>query len=124
MNPIKPLLAPLFAVAGVLHFTHPEPFDGVVPKQLPGSPRFYTYASGVAELACAALIANRATRPLGGLLSVALLAAVWPANGVHAYKSRKTPGLREVTLARLPLQIPLMRAAWSIAAEPARRSRR
>src|SRR5690242_3037660 len=35
---------------GTLHFVAPKPFDGIIPAELPGSARFYTYASGVAEL--------------------------------------------------------------------------
>ena len=50
--------ATVFGVAGVLHFAQPKPFDGLVPEGLPGSPRFYTYASGVAELALSAVIAG------------------------------------------------------------------
>lgn len=40
-------------VMGVLHFVKPEHFDRIVPRALPGSARFYTYASGVAELGVA-----------------------------------------------------------------------
>ncbi|MCB9416692.1 MAG: hypothetical protein H6522_05775 [Mycolicibacterium sp.] len=35
---------------GVGHFVMPKPFDTIVPAELPGSPRFYTLASGVAEI--------------------------------------------------------------------------
>ena len=45
----------LLGGAGVLHFLKPEPFDSIVPAGLPGSARAYTYASGVAELGCAAV---------------------------------------------------------------------
>ena len=50
--------ATVFGVAGVLHFAQPKPFDGLVPEGLPGSPRFYTNASGVAELVLSAVIAG------------------------------------------------------------------
>ncbi|MGB9225511.1 MAG: hypothetical protein WCB80_20035, partial [Mycobacterium sp.] len=39
---------------GTVHFLAPKPFDDIIPAELPGSPRFYTYASGVAELAVGA----------------------------------------------------------------------
>ena len=35
---------------GVLHFANPKPFDSIVPAELPGDARFYTHASGVAEV--------------------------------------------------------------------------
>ena len=58
----------------------PKPFDSIVPAELPGSARFYTYASGVAELATAALLLAPRTRRLGALAAVALFIAVFPAN--------------------------------------------
>jgi hypothetical protein len=37
--------------AGTTHFLMPKPYDAIIPTELPGSPRLYTYTSGVAELA-------------------------------------------------------------------------
>ena len=42
MNGIQKALAPVFATAGALHFIKPQPFDSIVPPQLPGSARSYT----------------------------------------------------------------------------------
>ena len=50
---------------GALHFAKPEPFDGLIPRQLPGTPRQWTLGSGVAELAVGALLAVPATRRIG-----------------------------------------------------------
>lgn len=124
------VLPPLFATAGVLHFLTPRVFDGIVPPQLPGQPRTYTYASGAAELGAAALLAapllgprnnlghqrrSKQLRRFGGLFSAALLAAVWPANFYMAWQWRNQPWYKfALTLARLPLQIPLMQAAWRV----------
>lgn len=47
---------------GTLHFVAPKPFDSIIPVELPGSPRLYTYGSGVAELAIGALLVPRRTR--------------------------------------------------------------
>ena len=55
---VKKSLVPLLGGAGALHFLKPEPFDGIVPPQLPGTQRTYTYVSGAAELATAALLAQ------------------------------------------------------------------
>ncbi|MFB9833820.1 DoxX family protein, partial [Actinoallomurus acaciae] len=60
-------LAALLAGSGVTHFLRPRPYDAIIPSRLPGSPRTWTYASGVAELACAAAIAVPRTRRAGAL---------------------------------------------------------
>ena len=115
MNGIQKALAPVIATAGVLHFVKPQPFDSIVPPQLPGSARSYTYASGVAELATAALLANKRTRKAGGFAAAALLVAVWPANMYMAWLWRNKPWyLQAISIGRVPLQIPLIRSAWGI----------
>ena len=109
-------LIPLVAGAGVLHCAKPEPFDGIVPDALPGSARTYTYVSGVAELAAAALLANPKTRATGGKFAAALLAAVWPANFNMAWQWRNEPWQKQIiSIGRLPLQIPLIKAALGAA---------
>lgn len=112
---LERVLVPLFGGAGVLHFAKPEVFDSIVPPQLPGSRRTYTYASGAAELTAFGLLTVPKTRKLGGLFSAALLLAVWPGNFYMSYLYRKKPLPYFLgSLARLPLQIPLIRAAWRI----------
>lgn len=109
------ILAGLFGSAGLLHFLRPEPFDSLVPGELPGSRRFYTYASGVAELATAALLSRTSTRRMGGLATVALSLGVWPGNFYMAWLWRKKPWIWQlVSLGRLPLQIPLISSGWEI----------
>lgn len=115
MNTMQKALIPVFGGAGVLHFVKPEPFDGIVPEQLPGSARTYTYVSGVAELATAALLANTKTRASGGAVAAALLLAVWPANFNMAWQWRNKPWyLQAGAIARLPMQIPMIRAGWDL----------
>ncbi|PQM46803.1 hypothetical protein C1Y40_03022 [Mycobacterium talmoniae] len=65
---------------GSLHFVAPKPFDTIIPAELPGSPRVYTYASGVAELGVGALLLAPRTRRLGALAAVALFVGVFPGN--------------------------------------------
>ncbi len=65
---------------GTLHFLAPKPFDSIIPEELPGSARFYTYASGVAELGTGALLLAPRTRKLGALAAVALFIGVFPGN--------------------------------------------
>ena len=104
-------LAALLTTTGALHFAAPRPFDALVPPALPGTARFWTHASGAAELGVAGLLALPRTRRLGGTLAAALFVAVFPGNvrAVGLYRHR--PGLRAVMLARLPLQVPLVKAA-------------
>ena len=103
------VLAGLLGSAAVLHAVRPEPFDSIVPRNLPGSPRFWTYASGAAEGAVAAAVAHPRTRRTGGRAAAALFTAVFPANVAMARRwSRKPASYRAVAWGRLPLQIRLV----------------
>jgi len=102
-------LAALLTVAGVTHFAAPKPYDSIVPKALPGSPRLWTYLSGAAELATAAALVNPRTRRIGGLAAAGLFAAVLPANVQMALDWRDKPAAqRALAYGRLPLQAPLI----------------
>ncbi|MDO0978012.1 DoxX family protein [Mycolicibacterium frederiksbergense] len=100
---------------GVLHFVAPKPFDTIVPTELPGSARFYTHASGVAEVAAGALLIAPKTRKVGALASIALFLGVFPANVnmVRLWKDKPLP-MRIGAVARLPLQIPMITQAYKI----------
>jgi uncharacterized membrane protein len=103
------LLAGLLAVAGTTHFVKPEFYDPIVPRALPGRPRTWTYASGVAELAVAAAVAAPRTRRHGALAAAGLFAAVFPANVQMAWDWRRRPlPYRAAAIGRLPLQAPLV----------------
>ena len=93
-----------------LHFLAPKPFDTIVPAELPGSQRFYTYASGVAELATGALLLAPRTRRLGALSAVAAVRRrCFPANMNMVRLWRDKPlAMRLGAIARLPLQIPMI----------------
>ena len=109
-------LAALLGLAGVTHFTRPKFYDAIVPRSLPGTPRQWTYASGVAELAVATAVAAPRTRRLGGLAAAALFIAVFPANVRMARDFRdKSPKARALAYGRLPLQITLVAWAWKVA---------
>ncbi|GAA1195275.1 putative membrane protein [Kitasatospora gansuensis] len=107
------LLSGLLLGAGVAHFVVPRQFDAIVPRALPGTPRQWTYASGVAELAVGAAVALPRTRRVGALAAAGLFAAVLPANIQMAYDWRNRPAaLRGAALARVPGQIPLV--LWAL----------
>ena len=107
------VIAASFAVSGIVHFVRPAVFRPLVPKALP-EPDAWIYASGAAELACAAgLFANQQwARPA----SVALLLAVWPGNATYAVKVSRKQGLTSaasiVGWVRMPMQIPMIIAVW------------
>ncbi|MCX4744816.1 hypothetical protein OG455_04655 [Kitasatospora sp. NBC_01287] len=106
-------LGGLLIAAGVTHFAAPRFYDAVVPRTLPGSPRSWTYASGVAELAIGAAVVAPRTRRLGALAAAGLFVGVFPANVKMAYDWRHRPApLRAAALARLPIQVPLV--GWAL----------
>ena len=108
-------LAALLLGSGVAHFLIPKPYDTIVPAELPGSQRFYTYASGVAELASGALLLSSRTRKLGALSAVAVFLGVLPANINLVRLWRDKPlVMRLGAIARLPLQIPMITSAMKI----------
>ena len=108
-------LAALLLCSGVAHFLIPKPYDSIVPTELPGSQRFYTHASGVAELASGALLLSPRTRRVGGLAAVVVFICVFPANInlVRLWRD-KSLFMRLCAIARLPLQIPMITSALKI----------
>ncbi len=112
-------LAGLLAATGLMHFVATRALEDIVPPQL-GNPRFWVYASGIAELGIALLIAVPRSRRIGALACVALLVAVFPANiyaALHnGYQSLQPPfNSTTVAVARLPLQAVLVWWAWRVA---------
>ena len=108
-------LAALLLGSGVAHFVIPKPYDTIVPAELPGSARFYTYASGVAELASGALLLSPRTRRVGALTAIAVFVGVFPANINMLRLWKDKPLLMRVgAIARLPLQIPMITAAVKV----------
>ena len=110
-------------VAGIGHFIFPKPLDSIVPSFLPGDARFYTYASGVAEIIIGlALLAplsmkigSTPIRLIAAYAALALFIAVYPANIKMAIDWSSRPFSEAVmAYARLPLQFGLFYWAWSI----------
>lgn len=109
------LLAGLLTVTGSLHFVVPEPYAEIVPDRLP-SPYAVVYVSGVAELLCAAGLAVPRTRRTAAWATALLLVAVFPANVQMALDAGdRSEAYRWGTYARLPLQVPLVLWAVSVA---------
>ena len=105
-------LAVLFGVSGVIHLVRPRVYEPLMPSWVPAH-REVILASGAAEIACAVGLAVPATRRAAGWASVLLLLGVYPGNlkmAADALASDSTP-LKVAALARLPLQVPMIRAA-------------
>lgn len=114
------VLASIFLASGAIHLVRPQVFEPIVPAPLRAHDRLLVHASGVVEIACAAGLLVPATRPVAGWASAAVLVGVFPANvqmsidhGRRARRrqTRQAVGVFAGTLARLPLQWPLIRIA-------------
>lgn len=112
-------LAVLFLTSGTLHVVRPQVFEPLVPRLLPHR-RELVHASGVAEILCGLGLLHPRTRAAAGYASAVLLAAVFPGNVQmsvsHGRRARRRQDAASraafaATLARLPLQWPLVRTA-------------
>ncbi|MBA3619225.1 MAG: DoxX family protein [Acidothermales bacterium] len=113
-------LAVLLAAAGVTHFAVPDAYVRILPPALP-APRALVYLSGVAELACAVGLLLPRTRRVAGWATAALFVVVLPANVQMALDSGDRSLAYQVAVwARLPLQVPLVVWAVSLARTPDR----
>jgi uncharacterized membrane protein len=108
-------LAALLIGVGTTHFLAPKPFDDIIPAELPGSPRLYTYLSGVAEVVIGALLLLPRTRRSAALAAATLFVGVFPGNlnMVRLWWDKPWP-MRIAALARLPLQIPMITEALKV----------
>lgn len=116
------LLAGLLAVTGAMHFVAPKVFASIIPRLLPARSAL-VYASGAAELACAAGLAVPRTRRVAGWATALLFVALFPANVQMALDAGdRSSAYRAATYARLPVQVPLVLWAVSVARVSRRRS--
>lgn len=114
-------LAAFIGGAGVMHFVKPDFFDPIVPDWMPGAARTTTYASGVAEIASALLVANPRTRRIGAWAALLTFVGVYPANIQAALDggmdAEGFAGTAAAAWLRLPLQIPMILWARKVARE-------
>ena len=104
-------VAGAFVVSGVVHLVRPQTFYPLMPRWVPAH-REVVVGSGVAELACAAGLTFPRTRRAAGVASAVLLVGVYPGNVKMAVDSLGTDNtaLKVGAFARLPLQLPMIRA--------------
>ena len=106
-------LAATFLATGLTHLVAPGFYEPLVPPALPGTQRWWVYASGVAELGCGAGLATDAGRRRAATASALLLVAVFPGNAWMAWRWRDRPApVRWAAYLRLPVQVPLV--AWAL----------
>jgi uncharacterized membrane protein len=103
-------------LAGITHFANPDFFDAIVPPWLPPSERFWTYISGLAEIAIGTAVLTPKYRRLGGWAALVLFVAVYPANlyMVWDWRDRSTAE-QVVSWARLPFQLLFLWVAMQVA---------
>lgn len=107
------LVAGVFTVNGVLHVVKPSLFEPIMPPWVPAHREVVVW-SGYAELAVAAGLVVPRTRRVAGLAGAGLLLGVYPANvqmTVDAMRGENR-ALQAASVARLPLQWPMVRAMW------------
>jgi len=68
-----------FIMIGLEHFIRPAPFDAIVPAYL-GFPRFWTFASGIAEVLLGIGIMLPPCRRWAAICLAVFLVCVYPAN--------------------------------------------
>jgi uncharacterized membrane protein len=110
------LLAAGFAASGTVHLVKPEVYLPLMPSWVPAH-REVILGSGVAELALALGLTLPPTRRVAGWASVALLLGVWPGNLQMALDSRRSrsTAFKVAAWGRMPMQIPMIRAAIAAA---------
>ena len=114
MNPnrLAKVLALFLGFAGIMHFASPSFFNEIVPPWLPPSPAFWTYISGIAEIAVAIALIRPSTRRAGAIAAAWLFIAVYPANIYMVWDWRNEPASQQfVSWARLPFQFLFIWAA-------------
>ena len=107
MNPnrLAKVLALFLGFAGIMHFANPSFFNDIVPPWLPPSRIFWTYISGVAEIAVAISLIRPSTRRAGAIAAAWLFIAVYPANIYMVWDWRNEAASQQfISWARLPFQ--------------------
>ncbi len=108
-------LALVVGGVGTLHFAVPKFFDALIPRALPGTPRAWTYGSGVAELGLRRRRRHTPHPPLRRDVDGVAVHRRFPGNvkmAVDYRRARKPLAMRIGTLLRLPLQVPLV--LWAL----------
>ncbi|MCW3016168.1 MAG: hypothetical protein JWO02_3260 [Solirubrobacterales bacterium] len=114
----KIFAGPGMLVAGINHFANPRVYEPLMPDYLPAH-RELIFLSGVAEILAGAGSMVPATRSKAGLLSIATLIAIFPANVWMVQRPERFKKIpRWAAIARLPLQLWMIKAVWDTTRKP------
>lgn len=105
---------------GILHVVAPKPFVAIIPEALP-SPRLLNLLAALAEGAAGSLLLSNDDRRqrAGGALAAATFVAVYPANIDMVRLAGAPTNAKAIVLwLRLPLQLPMIKAAVGLARKP------
>lgn len=120
-NTVALALGVFITLAGVMHFVSPGFFDAIVPPWLWPSERFWTYASGVAEIVVGPMVIARRTRVWGARAAIVLFIALYPANLYMVWDWRdRSLSEQFISWARLPFQFVFIWLAWKVSRHSAR----
>lgn len=102
----------VFGGAGVLHVGARRFYDTLIPEQLPGKAKYWTWGSGLVEFGLAAAIANPKTRAKVAGPAAAFLVGVLPGNVKMAMDwqvdDRKSTVMKIGGWARVAAQLPMI----------------
>lgn len=120
-------LAAALLLGGSLHFLAPRFFDRIIPRRLPGEPRAYTYAFGVAALGIGTGLSIARTRRFSATLAGAFFVAVMPAKVQLTVswwrdETKRLPA-KVTAVVQLFWQVPLVTEAWRARRNAANRRR-
>lgn len=117
---IARVMGAVLVAIGIVHFASPRFFDELVPPWLPPGERFWTLASGVAEVLVGLALLWPRTRRRAGWAAAALFVAVYPGNLYMAWDWRDRAWTEQVVAwIRLPFQFPLIWLAVRVARDGA-----
>ncbi|WP_291474672.1 hypothetical protein [Corynebacterium sp.] len=102
----------VFGGAGVLHFGARRFYDMLIPEQLPGEAKLWTWGSALVEFGLAAAIANPKTRAKAAKPAAVFLVGVLPGNVKMAIDwqadDRKSTAMKIGGWARVAAQLPMI----------------
>ena len=104
--------ATVFGGAGALHFGARRFYDTLIPEQLPGEAKLWTWGSALVEFGLAAAIANPKTRAKAAKPAAVFLVGVLPGNVKMALDwqadDRKSTAMKIGGWARVAAQLPMI----------------
>ena len=107
------MVAGAFATSGVVHLVRPQVFEPLIPQIL-GPAKPWVIGSGVVELVCAAgLVTGQRWAPGASALALTAFTVGNLQMAVDMQRSERPAWQKAGAWARIPLQWPMIKAAWN-----------